>query len=204
MFYTKISHRLLKSNKYKHSDIELIRKMHSSLKRGLWGGGNPGHISAFPNHRDQVTAKPHIFQWIFIFQYKYCVPSWTRTCTEEVCSSVIEYSASTDRAIPAHKTSLKGLLSYHRWIKYASSTRWAKAELSPAGSKMGTGRVDPFLNKELFVVDFYLPSSLCILAFTDITVSKGETLSSKAAPVSVSIYSSMVLPSLKGFYLRIL
>ena len=31
-FPTKISHRLLKSNKYKHSDIELIRKMHSSLK----------------------------------------------------------------------------------------------------------------------------------------------------------------------------
>lgn len=36
-----------------------------------------------------------------------------------------------------------------------------------------------------------LPSSLCIFAFTDIIVSKGDTLSSNAAPVSVSMYSSI-------------
>lgn len=37
-----------------------------------------------------------------------------------------------------------------------------------------------------------VPSSLWIFAFTEITVSKGETRSSKHVPVSVSMKSSMV------------
>ncbi len=37
------------------------------------------------------------------------------------------------------------------------------------------------------------PSSLCILALTDRIVSKGETRSSNAAPVNVSMYSSIIL-----------
>lgn len=37
----------------------------------------------------------------------------------------------------------------------------------------------------------YSPSNLCIFAFTDMIVSKGETRSSKAVPVSVSMNSSI-------------
>ena len=53
------------------------------------------------NHRERkATAKPHTFRRIF-FPYKYFIPGWTRTRTEEICSSVVKYSASTDWAIPA-------------------------------------------------------------------------------------------------------
>ena len=37
----------------------------------------------------------------FFFPYNYFVPGGTRTCTEEVCSSVVKYRTSTDWAIPA-------------------------------------------------------------------------------------------------------
>ena len=36
------------------------------------------------------------------------------------------------------------------------------------------------------------PSSLAIFALTDIMVSKGDTLNSKAVPVRVSIYNSII------------
>ena len=53
-------------------------------------------------HRDRkATAKPHTFRWIF-FPYKYfSLAGWTRT--EEECSAVVKYSASTDWVIPAPK-----------------------------------------------------------------------------------------------------
>ena len=74
------------------------------MRRAAWGGGKPGHISAFPYHRDRkASAKPHTYQQI-VFPFKYFVTGWTRTRTEEVCSSVVKYSTSTDWAIPAYKT----------------------------------------------------------------------------------------------------
>lgn len=42
-------------------------------------------------------------------------------------------------------------------------------------------------------VALLLPSSLCIFAFTDIIVSKGDTRSSKNVPVKVSMYNSISL-----------
>ena len=72
----------------------------SIMCRAVWGGGKPGHISAFPGYAcETIAAKPHIPT--DFFPYKYFVPGWTRTRTEEVCSSVVKYSASTEWAIPA-------------------------------------------------------------------------------------------------------
>ena len=51
------------------------------------------------------------------FPYKYFVPGWTRTHTEEVCSSVVfKYSASTDWAILATMTLSCQSKIYHHWF----------------------------------------------------------------------------------------
>ena len=59
-------------------------------------------------HRDRkATAKPHTFGHFFC-PYKYFVPGWTQTHTEEVRSSVVKYSATTDWAIPAPRGKCPG------------------------------------------------------------------------------------------------
>ena len=79
------------------------------------------------NHRDRkAIAKPHTFRQIF-FPYKYFVPGWTRTPMEEVCSSVVKYSATTNWAILAP---MEGLNCKHhitqQWFMFFYLTFWKK------------------------------------------------------------------------------
>ena len=83
----------------------------SIMHRAAWGGGKPGHISAFPKPPrpegdSQTTIHIHSDRFFFLFHFFFFfffffVLGWTRTRTEEVCSSVVKYSTSTDWAIPA-------------------------------------------------------------------------------------------------------
>ena len=60
-----------------------------------------------PEGDSQTTYIPTDFFPI----YKYFVPGWIRTRTEEICTSVVKYSASTDRAIPAQATRISTIFS---------------------------------------------------------------------------------------------
>ena len=98
-----------------------------SMRRAAWGGRKPGHISVFQWYACETTAtgrrQPNHIHSDGFFPYKYFVPGWTRTRMEEVCSSVVKYSASTDLAIPAPDKVFRAF--YPFWI-FPSYTRGCK------------------------------------------------------------------------------
>ena len=78
----------------------------SIMRRAAWGGGKPRHISVFLGYAYETTVTgrrqpDHIHYDRYFFPYKYFAPDWSLTRMEEVCSSVVKYSTSTDWAIPA-------------------------------------------------------------------------------------------------------
>ena len=68
----------------------------SIMHRAAWGGGKPVHIWASLGYACETTAtrrrQPNHIHSNGFFPYKYFVPGWTRTRTEEACSSVVKYS----------------------------------------------------------------------------------------------------------------
>ena len=79
----------------------------SIMCRAAWGGEKPEHMSASPGYACETTTtrrrQPNHIHSDWFCPYGYFVPGWTQTRTEEVCSSVVKYNASTELANSALK-----------------------------------------------------------------------------------------------------